>query len=138
MKHAVEDILRDYPYLPTYIKNRREELLHPIEDVDENVGGSRGNKINKPQEQMIITLDDDRQLHALERQQNTIAAMLEHTDHDTRVILKELYFKRYPQYTMGGLAQQHLIYCSRASGFRKRDAFVEELSKNLGMYVAER
>ncbi len=137
LKRTAEDILRGYHKLPKYIKERREELMYPVTDRDENIGGGRSSTISKPQEQMVITIEQDEELRALKREQIIIDKMLAKCDEDTRRIIDELYFNSHPYYTIDGLVQQHLVLCSRTSAFRKRDRFLSELCRRLRIYVVD-
>ncbi|WP_275781959.1 transcriptional regulator [Latilactobacillus curvatus] len=131
---CVEGILRDYPKIPDYIKQREQELMYPIQTSDENIGGGRSSTITKPQEQMIITLDEDRRLNALKRQRNLIDDTLDEFGNDTEVIINELYFKRRQEYTIEGLIEQRKIFVGRSKAFELKSKFIERLGSKLGLY----
>lgn len=131
---CVEVILRDYPNIPDYIKQREQELMYPIQTPDENIGGGRSSTITKPQERMIITMDEDRRLNALKRQRNLIDDTLDEFGNDTEVIINELYFKRRQEYTIEGLIEQRKIFVGRSKAFELKSKFIERLGSKLGLY----
>lgn len=133
-KKRIEEILRDYPKMDKYINDRRQELMYPIKPDDENVGGGKSSKISKPQEQMLITIDEDKQLKALEREQEAVAISLADSDTDTNVIAEELYFKEHPKYQMDGLIEDKLIYCRRTQAFQKKSKLIRRIAKEMGLY----
>ena len=129
-KH-IEQILRDYPYLDTYIANREQELMYPFsEDRDENIGGGRSNVPSKPVERMAITIADDRRLISLERNRQIVDDCLDNTDEDTKSIIYELYFKKHRELTISGVAQQ--LHLNDSTVSRKRTAFFEAIRDELG------
>ncbi|AYG16516.1 transcriptional regulator [Latilactobacillus sakei] len=131
---CVEGILRDYPKIPSYIKQREQELMYPVQTPDENIGGGRASTITKPQEQMIITLDEDRRLNALKRQRNLVDDTLDEFGNDTEVIINELYFKKRQEYTIEGLIEQRKIFVGRSKAFELKTKFIENLGAKLGLY----
>ena len=133
-KKRIEEILQDYPNLEKYIRDRREELMFPTKSEDDNVGGGKSSKISKPQEQMLITIDEDKQLKALEREQEAVAISLADSDADTNVIAEELYFKKHPKYQMDGLIEDKLIYCGRTQAFQKKSKLIRRIAKEMGLY----
>ena len=130
----VEAVLRDYPDLETYIKNRKQELMIPHREIDENVGGGKSSKISKPQEQMMITIDADRRLKSLEREKTAIEKCFFESDTDTQIIVKELYFKKYREYTVEGLALNHIVNCSVRTVKRLKSDFLLKLAHELDIY----
>lgn len=130
-KKRIEEILRDYPNLDRYIAQRTEELRYPHREHDENVGGGKSSKISKPQEQMVITIEADKRLAMLEKEQRAIKKCLDNTDGDTRVIINELYFRKHPYYKVDGLILNNLITCSRAQAFRLKHEFLMDVANEL-------
>ncbi|WP_334352197.1 transcriptional regulator [Companilactobacillus sp. HBUAS56257] len=133
-KKRVEEILRDYPKMDKYINDRRQELMYPIKPDDENVGGGKSSKVSRPQEQMIITIDEDKELKALEREKKAVEASLLDSDTDTNIIARELYFKEHPKYQMDGLIEDKLIYCRRTQAFQKKSKLIRRIAKEMGLY----
>ncbi|MDT7016163.1 transcriptional regulator [Latilactobacillus curvatus] len=131
---CIEGILRDYPNIPDYIKQREQELMYPIQTPDENIGGGRSSTIIKPQERMIITLDEDRRLNALKQQRKLIDDTLDEFGTDTEAIINELYFKKRQEYTIEGLIEQRKIFVGRSKAFELKTEFIESLGTKLGLY----
>lgn len=129
-----ENVLRDYPNVDDYIRDRKQELTYPTQEVDENVGGGKSSKVSRPQERIIITLDEDMRLRMLERQKRAVTDCYLETNEDTRTIIRELYFKKHPTYTISGLSINHKVNVSIATAKRMRTQFLSELSKKLGMF----
>lgn len=129
-----ENILRDYPNVEEYIRDRKQELTYPPQEIDENVGGGKSSKISRPQERILITLDEDMRLRMLERQKKAVTDCYLETDEDTRTIVRELYFKKHPTYTISGLSINHKVNVSIATAKRLRTRFLIELSEKLGMF----
>ena len=134
IRNRCENVLRDYSHIDTYIKDRKLELAYPPQDEDENVGGGKSSKISRPQENYIVTLDQDMRLRMLEHQKEAVTDCYLATDKDTRTIVDELYFKEFPTYTISGLSVQHKVNVSIATAKRMRTKFLSELAKKLGMF----
>ncbi|HIW72645.1 MAG TPA: transcriptional regulator [Candidatus Levilactobacillus faecigallinarum] len=131
----VEDILRDYPKIDKYIERREEELRYPTTPDDENVGGGRATMTrNEAPLRAIITIDEDRRIHALKRQREIVDDCLDGVGHDTETIIGELYFKRHPRYTLTGLVENNLVGVGKARAYELRNDFIRECAKNLGLY----
>ncbi|MFK8243861.1 MULTISPECIES: transcriptional regulator [unclassified Facklamia] len=128
----IKDILKDYPNIDRYIKERELELRIPSKQDDLN-SGIRGNRVSDSMTNMLITIEQDRRLSALERNKRVIEDNLQECDNETRVIITELYINKYQKYTMEGLVQNKLIYCSRRKAFDLRDAFFENIANDLGL-----
>jgi len=133
-KKRIEEILKDYPNMDKYINDRKQELMYPIQAVDENVGGGKSSKVSRPQELYVVTLDQDMRLRMLERQKSVVNDCYLAADKDTKTIIDELYFKKNPVYTISGLSVQHKINVSIATAKRMRTKFLSELAVKLGMY----
>ncbi|MDN2452536.1 transcriptional regulator [Lactobacillus sp. UCMA15818] len=131
----VEDILRDYPKIDKHIEKREQELRYPIKPTDENIGGGRAqNKRAEPIETMVITIDEDEALNAFKRQRDVIDDCLGECGKDTETIIKELYFKRYPQFTLNGLVENHIVLVGYNKAYQLRNNFIEDVAKGLGLY----
>lgn len=130
----VEAILKDYPDLKKYIKDRKQELMIPHREVDENVGGGKSSKISKPQEQMMVTIDADKRLKVLEREKSAVERCYFDSDLDTQIIIRELYFKKYRTYTVEGLSYDHIVNCSVRTVKRLKGNFFQRLARELDIY----
>lgn len=132
--NLIAQILRDYPRLPEYIKKREDEIMHPFNaNVDENVGGGRAQfKKNESTELTAITLAQDRRLSCLENNYKVITKNLKQTDDITREIIKQLYFKEFPDLTLIGVSER--LHISRSDLSKKRTNFFEKLAEDLGIF----
>ncbi|MGF3112485.1 transcriptional regulator [Facklamia sp. P13064] len=128
----IQDILRDYPKLDKYIEEREEELRYPFKPTDINAG-IQGNGRNDKMTNMLITIEEDKRITALRRNQRVISDNLDECDEDTKTIINELYLKKYPRYTMNGLVENKIIYCSRSQAFNLRNRFFENIADDLGL-----
>ncbi|PMD71491.1 transcriptional regulator [Companilactobacillus nuruki] len=133
-KKRIEEILKDYPNMNRYIHERKQSLMYPTQEPDENVGGGKSSKVSRPQERMIITIDEDKQLKALEREQMAVKKSLDESDTDTNIIARELYFKEHPKYQMDGLIEDGLIYCGHTQAFQKKAKLIRKIAKEMGLY----
>lgn len=106
--------------------------MYPLQPADENVGGGKRSKISKPQEQMVITIDQDRQIHALERQQQVIDDCLDDAGELTRTVITELYFRKHPAYTMTGLSEK--LNYNKIGLYELRNKFIEKIATKLGIF----
>lgn len=128
----IKDILKDYPNIDKYIKDRMEELRVPYRDADVNAG-IRGSNTNDAIANLMITIEQDRRLAALERNKRIIDNNLQECDSDTRTIIEELYVKKYQQYTMDGLISHNKINVSRRNAYRLLNQFFENVADDLGL-----
>ena len=136
IQHAVEDILRDYPKFPQYIKEREQELLHPTPDPDDNVGGGRAeNKRKDPTGRSAITIADDGMLLALKKEYKAIDDCLDDSGEITTKIIQELYFKSHTGKRIVDLCEQHIIPVSTTKAYDLRNQFLEKLAKKLHLDV---
>lgn len=133
-KQLVIEILRDFQDIPQHIKDREEELRHPVVPRDENVGGGRAQyKPNDAIDRLIITIDEDERLHKLKEEYEAVDYCYRHADDYTQKIIYELYIKRYPSYTMQGLIENGIIPYSQKTAYKMRNKFLKEVAKRLGI-----
>lgn len=109
-------------------------MRYPFQQADENVGGGRGNNYTEHTTDMLITIDEDRRLNNLKKQRDVIDDCLDDSGNDTEVIIKELYFKKRPDFTVDGLIVKGLIHTSRSKAFELRSEFFNNVARGLGMY----
>lgn len=128
----IKQILKDYSQVDDHIKKRMEELQYPHRPDDVN-SGIKGNAQSDNMANLMITIEQDRRLAALERNKKVVEDNLSECGQDTETIIKELYTSRYPRYTMDGLVKSNIIYCSRSQAFRLRDAFFDNIANDLGL-----
>lgn len=130
----IKDILRDYPNIDKYIKERELELRTPYRQTDLNAD-IKGNRISDSMTSMMITIEQDRRLSALERNKRIIEDNLQECDEDTRTIIEELYIVKYQRYTMEGLVEQRLISCGKSKAYDLRNRFFENVARELNLDV---
>ena len=128
----IKQILKDYSQVDDHIKRRMEELQYPHRPEDVNAG-IKGNGQSDSMANLMITIEQDRRLSALERNKKVVEDNLNECGEDTETIIRELYIKRYPRYRMDGLVENHLIECGRTKAFQLRDNFFENIADDLGL-----
>jgi len=128
----IKQILKDYSQIDDHIKRRMEELQYPHRPDDINAG-IKGNAQSDSMTNLMITIEQDRRLSALERNKKVVADNLSECGKDTETIITELYIKRYPRYHMDGLVENRLIECGRTKAFQLRDNFFENVADDLGL-----
>lgn len=129
----VIEMLKEYPSLPKSIQKREWEIKNPIMEPDENVGGGRAqNKRWTYYDNIIITLDEDMELHTLQKKYQAISKCLEEAGEETVTIIKGLYMKRYPT-TISGLIASGKLFCGQSKAYKLRDRFIAEVAKRLGL-----
>lgn len=129
----IKDILTDYPKIEEYIKEREEELRYPYREDDLNSGIKGSGAGYNVQDSLMITIEQDQRLAALERNRRVVATLLEECCEDTKIIIQELYMRRMPKYTIQGLITNGLIFVGRTKAFELRDRFFLEVGKNLNL-----
>ena len=129
----IKRILKDYPDIESHIKRREEELRHPshFEDLNSDIKGNYSDPDKMAN--MMITIEDDRRLAALERNRRAVQMALNQADEETQKIIEELYIAKFPRYTMTGLCERRIIGCSRNTASNKRTKFFELLARELNL-----
>lgn len=136
MRPVLEELLRDYPKLPQYIKEREEEIEHPVIDNDENVGGGRAeNKPKDPVGNTVITMTDDRSLQQLKREYRIISKCLDESGTITVRLIQELYFDNYAKRTVPELCDQHIVPVGTTRAYELRNEFLNKLARKLNVDV---
>jgi len=131
----IKDILADYYKTDEYIKQREDELRYPHRESDLN-GDIKGTKASYDnQVNLMITIEQDRRLASLERNKRIVSNLLSETDEETATIIEELYLKKRPRYTLQGLIDSELIFCSRRTASNLRTKFFEEMAKELNLEI---
>lgn len=128
----IKQILKDYSQIDDHIKRRMEELQYPHRPDDVNAG-IKSNAQSDSMTNLMITIEQDRRLSALERNKKVVADNLSECGKDTETIITELYIKRYPRYHMDGLVENRLINCGRTKAFQLRDDFFDNIADDLGL-----
>ena len=136
MRPVLEELLRDYPKLPQYIKEREEEIEHPVMDDDENVGGGLAeNKPKDPVGNTVITMTDDRSLQQLKREYRIISKCLDESGTITVRLIQELYFDNYAKRTVPELCDQHIVPVGTTRAYELRNEFLNKLARKLNVDV---
>ena len=136
----IKQILKDYSQVDDHIKKRMEELQYPYRPDDVN-SGIKGNGQTDNMANLMITIEQDRRLSALERNKKVVEDNLSECGKDTETIITELYIKRYPKYMMEGLLDprnkgtdgEPLLKCGRTKAYQLRDNFFENIANDLGL-----
>ena len=126
-------ILKDYPEMDKKLAQRKYELQHPFHERDENIGGGKAE--NKPwtyYDNLIITLDQDRQIRALEKEQEVIGKVLSTTGTETKKIITNLYLKKDGT-TIQSLVAKGKIWCSVTKAYQLRDSFIRDVANKLNI-----
>ncbi|AIM25017.1 transcriptional regulator, RinA family [Melissococcus plutonius] len=131
----IKDILADYYKTDEYIKKREEELRYPYKESDLNRDIQGKGTVSAPTERLMITIEQDKRLAQLERNKKVIDDTLDNSCKDTQIIIKELYMKKRQQYTLEGLVQNQLIFCSKRTAQRLRTNFFKEIASELGLEI---
>ena len=131
----IKDILGDYYQIEKHIKQRQEELRNPYIENDLNHGIKGNTATFNRHINLLITIEQDRRLTCLERNKHVISEVMEMADEDTRTIIKELYFRKWPRYTMQGLIDAGLIFCSRRQAYILKNKFFDEIACRLNLEI---
>lgn len=131
--NLVVQILKDYPLIGKKIAARKYEIEHPFQERDDNIGG--GWAQNHPwtyYDNLIITIDQDRELRRLKAEKEVIAEVYDQAGETTQKIIKECYFN--PRHkTIKNLVATNKIWCSQTKAYKLRDAFIKDVAKALNI-----
>lgn len=127
----VKAVLKDYRDTDKYVRKLEEEIRVPYreEDVNGDIKGTRSD--SDMMFGTLWTIETDKQIRRLKRNKQIVEELLDECGSDTETIIRELYIKRFPQYTMQGLVDNLVIKCGRNKAFTLRDKFFEELDRSL-------
>lgn len=127
----VKAVLKDYRDTDKYVRKLEEEIRVPYreEDVNRDIKGTRND--SDLMFGTLWTIETDKQIRRLKRNKQIVQELLDECGSDTETIIRELYIKRFPQYTMQGLVDNLVIKCGRNKAFTLRDKFFEELDRSL-------
>jgi RinA family phage transcriptional activator len=129
----VKAVLKDYRDTDKYVKKLEEEIRVPYreEDINGDIKGSRSD--SDTMFGTLWTIETDKQIRRLKRNKQIVEELLDECGSDTETIIRELYIKRFPQYTMQGLVEQRIILASVSTAKRLRNKFFEEVDKQLDL-----
>ena len=126
-------MLKDYRDTDKYVRKLEEEIRVPYreEDVNGDIKGTRSD--GDLMFGTLWTIETDKQIRRLKRNKQIVQELLDECGSDTETIIRELYIKRFPQYTMQGLVEQRIILASVSTAKRLRNKFFEEVDKQLDL-----
>lgn len=129
----VKAVLKDYRDTDKYVRKLEEEIRVPYreEDVNGDIKGTRSD--SDLMFGTLWTIETDKQIRRLKRNKQIVQELLDECGSDTEKIIRELYIKRFPQYTMQGLVEQRIILASVSTAKRLRNKFFEEVDKQLDL-----
>lgn len=131
-KRYIKNLLRDYPNLDKYIKEREEELRHPYMESDENVGGGKAQfKQSEKEFHILVTIEQDRRLSALEKEKQVIQSTFESAGVITQKIIMDVYFKQ--RCSLACLVDEKQIPLAQAQAYRLESEFIQEVGDKLGV-----
>lgn len=129
----VKAVLKDYRDADKYVRKLEEEIRVPYreEDVNGDIKGTRSD--SDLMFGTLWTIETDKQIRRLKRNKQIVQELLDECGSDTETIIRELYIKRFPQYTMQGLVEQKIIHVSVSTAKRLRNKFFEEVDMQLDL-----
>lgn len=104
--------------------------MTPVVEPDENIGGGKPNVMTNTTERTAVTIADDARMNQLRKQRQAVDRCLAESDSYTQTIIRELYLKRRPEYTVDGVAQMLNLSPSSIKRYRRR--FFERMAGKLG------
>lgn len=97
-KQYLKGLLREYPLLQDQIEARKKAIRNPeSHEVDENIGGSSGNRITSVVESVAVKIADDEIISTYEYYHDAINSTLQRSNKDTRKIIELRYFRQWDQ-----------------------------------------
>lgn len=131
-KRYIRNLLCDYPNLDKYIKEREEELRTPYIEPDDNIGGGKAQyKQNEKEFHILVTIEQDRRLKALEKEKQVIQTTYEQAGAITQKIIKNVYFDQICSLTC--LVNKGQIPIAQAQAYRLESEFIQEIADKLGV-----
>lgn len=125
--NLIKEYLSNYKWLEYEIQNRRLEIIHPLLDRDENIGGGRSNKNTSQTEITAVQLAMDIRIAQLERIKWAIDTVYKELDYTGKQFMELYYFNKAENLTLKGVALQVSI----------SEPTVKRLNKKVVMRVGE-
>lgn len=110
----VEEVLREFPRIQEYVDNLEAEWC------------IKGKK--------VWTIRDENRLKTLSKERAVIDNNFDDADDDTKTIIRELYFKKYPRYTLNELVAGNLVHVGRDKAYHLRDNFIKKVASELELF----
>lgn len=124
-------VLREYEDYDSYIKAIEEQLRVPFkeEDLNSDIKGTRTD--NDTMFNTLWTIETHKALTQFKHNKAVVKKLLNECGEDTETIIKELYIRKFPQYTLNGLVQKNILNCGRNKAIELRKKFFVELDNKL-------
>lgn len=127
----IEGIIRNYKTYPRWISQRKEEIIAPHKQIDENIGGGRGGSISNTTERAVTALVLDKSLMSLQREYEAVDLAFNTCEEKTKEIIELYYLQRPRTKTWDGVAQE--VGYSKKQCQRLRDGFVKFIAEQIGL-----
>lgn len=126
-----ESALKDYNDIDKYVAKIEKQIRvpHRESDINADIKGTRID--NDLMFDTMWTIETHKAINQLKLKKQAITELLEECGHDTETIIRELYIKKFPQYTLQGLVKQNKLSCGRNKALELRKKFFDELDKKL-------
>lgn len=131
--NLVVQILKDYPLIDKKIAARKYEIEHPFHEQDDNIGGGKAQ--NRPwtyYDNLIITIDQDRELRRLKAEKEVIEEVYDQAGETIQKIIKECYFSPHHR-SIKNLVATNAIWCSQTKAYKLRDGFIKDVARALNI-----
>ena len=125
------ETLKKYPSMAQHIQQIEEEIRHPYRQLDVNSDIKGNGKNTDAMFNTLWRIENEKAISQLKASQAIIEDMLEECGNDTETIIRELYIRKYPEYTMQGLVKNLKVSCGRNKAIELRNKFFCELDKKL-------
>lgn len=127
----MKKILKDYNDTDDYVNQIIKSIRTPYKETDINAD-IKGTKVDSDTMfNELWTIETHKALNCLKRNKSLVDKLLIECGPDTEMIIRELYIKKFPKYTMRGLVLNHKVNCGRNKAIKLRDRFFSELDKEL-------
>ena len=127
----VKKVLKDYNDTDDYVSQIIKSIRTPYKETDINADIKGTKKDHDTMFTELWTIETHKALNCLKRNKSLVDKLLVECGSDTETIIRELYIKKFPRYTMQGLVMNHKVNCGRGKAIKLRDRFFEELDREL-------
>ena len=129
----IKQVLSEYNDTDRYIAQIERGLRVPWKEEDVNSGIQGTKKDTDTMFGTMWTIETHQALNRLKVNKAAVDELLKECGQDTETIIRELYIKKFPNYTMTGLVEHHVVRCGRNKAIDLRDKFFENLAKALNI-----
>lgn len=127
----LESELRNYPYIDKDINRVREEVLHPWQPTDENIGGGRSGGNVSVTEIKATRVVNDKRLAQLVRVKVAVEIVYNNTTDEGRKLMDLYYFTKPRKLNLTGVADN--IHISKSTAYDLRKGILKMLADELGL-----